>query len=148
MDIGERELDHHLEWDKIRPADYILSNKTKDLDKIRSKSNARVKESKSFQLIELNAKRLKQQDDKTSYPLNYRSFKQETDSLEKVAKMFKEIGKDTTGLIVQYYPNQLISLQNDTSKFERIKNWHKQLKKDLHLHESVSILKDMIISDK
>ena len=94
-------------------------------------------------MIESNAKRLKSQDEKTNYSLNYKTFKAESDYLDKRAKKFKEIGKDTTGLIVHYFPGQYENLQSDTSKFERIKDWHKQLKKDIHLFESVSILNDM-----
>ena len=140
MDLGEREIDHHLEWDKIAPAEYILANKTEGIDVLREKSNARIKESNSFQLIEKNAKRLKSQEEKTTYSLNYEVFKAANDSIEKAAKKFKEIGKDSTGLSVHYFPGQYERLQSDTSKFERIKDWHKQLKKDIHLFESVSIL--------
>lgn len=143
MDLGEREIDHHLEWDKIQPAEYSLANKTNGMTILKSKSDSRIKENKSFQLIESNAKRLKIQDEKSSYSLNYKVFKAENDSLEETAKKFKEIGKDTTDLIVHYFQGQLESLKSDTSKFERIKDWHKQLKKDIHLYESVSILNDM-----
>jgi carboxyl-terminal processing protease len=142
IDIGEAELDHYLKWDEITPSDIISSETVKQLNNLKEKSGARIEKDSSFTLIAENAVRMKKQKDKTSFSLIFENYKAEREKSEAEAEKYNEAEKDSTGLMVNYLTDQLTSIEDDSTKLVRIKSWHKELRHDIYLHESVLILED------
>ena len=144
IDIGEAELDHYLKWDEITPSDIIRSETVKQLNLLKEMSGARIEMDSSFNLIAENAVRMKKQKDKTSFSLIFENYKAEREKSEAEAEKYDEAEKDSTGLMVNYLTNQLKSIEDDSTKLVRIKSWHKELRHDIYLHESVLILEDYL----
>jgi carboxyl-terminal processing protease len=144
LDIGEKELDYRMPWDEISPVLFNQWNATFDISKLKEKSKLRVQSNVTFKLINKNSKRLKKEKDKTIYTLNFKEYKDEMDKLDEDTKKYKDIQKDTTGLMVYSLKYDIIKSENDSSKTARIEEWHKGLKKDVYLYEAFSVAKDMI----
>ena len=147
IDVGEKQLDNYLLWDEITPGTFNKSNVVSNLDNIRKKSAKRILVNPSFQLTEENAKRLKGLQDQTIVSLNLEEFRMEINKLDKEAKKFKEIGKDSTGLEISQLIVEIKEEENDSAKIERTENWHKKLSKDIYLFEATEVLKDMYFSN-
>jgi carboxyl-terminal processing protease len=144
IEVGEIELDHYLKWDEITPSLITKSNKVTQLSGLQEKSGLRIQKDTTFSLIAEKALRLKREKSKTKFSLNIDQFRAQKERTELEAKKYDGIGKDSTGLSVTYLLNQLEAIADDSTKLERVKNWHKQLKKDIYLHESVMILEDCL----
>ncbi len=143
IDVGEKELDHYLIWDEIKPAEYTTAGMYKDLAFIQKKSAERIAKSERFQLIDGNAKRLKANRDRTKIPLKKESYQAEMKMLDEEAKKYENIHKDSTGLIVHHLKIDFEAMESDTAKLERAKEWHGNLMKDLYLFEATEIIADM-----
>jgi len=147
IDIGEKQLDNYLPWDEINPAVYNKSGAVTNLDNIRKKSENRVSNNAKFQLIEKNAKRMMNLQDKTSTSLNMETYQAEISILDAEAKQYENITKDSTGLEIYSLTTNLLEQKNDSAKVERAKNWHKKLSKDFYLFEATEVLKDMYFTN-
>lgn len=75
IDIGERDQDNPLPWDKIDPASYNLWNSYFDYDSTIKKSKERMAKSEQLNLIEENAKWIKTIRDRNVYSLNYDTYR-------------------------------------------------------------------------
>ncbi|PCH93934.1 MAG: tail-specific protease [Bacteroidetes bacterium] len=143
IDIGEKELDHYLIWDEIKPADYTKTGMYKNLKFIQEESAKRMANSNKFQLIDGNAKRLKANRDRTLMPLKKEAYQADINVIADAAKKYENIHKDSTGLKVFSIKIDLEAMATDTAKIERTKEWHGNLVKDLYLFEATEIIKDM-----
>jgi len=143
IDVGEKELEHYLIWDEIKPAEYTTAGMYKDLAFIQKKSAERVAKSEKFQLIDGNARRLKTNRDRTLINLKKDSYDADMKALDEEAKKYENIHKDSTGLKVYPIKIDFEAMASDTAKLERAKEWHGNLVKDLYLFEATEIIKDM-----
>ena len=143
LDMGEKELDYPMPWDEISPASYEAVNKISNLDAIKKNSQGRLKSNSSFVLEEENAKRLKEQSNKTLFTLNLEQYKKEQEQIQKESKKYESIVKDISGLEV--LDAQIFGTMSsaDSAKAESTKAWHKQLKKDMYVYESALILNEL-----
>ncbi|MBG91304.1 MAG: hypothetical protein CL521_05755 [Actinobacteria bacterium] len=152
-DIGERFMDHSLEWDTIRPLKYRPLTPDYDLADLKKKSIARTKQSPIFSARSKYIKALKSEIEKSESPLKlstaYLEKKQIDDVMDQYDDSQKEVDfltfLDTTLLFIpepdNLSPEQRI--EKDKIKQEKQDKWHKRLKKDVILHEALSILNDM-----
>jgi len=147
IDVGEKQLDNYLPWDEIAPGVYYKSKAVNNLDNIRKKSENRILNNLNFQLIEENAKRIKSLQDQTTASLNIKEFRREIAVLDKEAKKYEKIAKDSTGLEIAHLIIDLKEQENDSTKMERAANWSKKLSKDIYLFEATEVLKDMYFSN-
>ena len=85
----------------------------------------------NFQLIEENAKRIKSLQDQTTASLNIKEFRREIAVLDKEAKKYEKIAKDSTGLEIAHLIIDLKEQENDSTKMERAATWSKKLSKDI-----------------
>lgn len=143
IDVGEKELDYHLQWDEIDKADYQpLSQdlKVKSLSKL---SQKRLNKSEAFNLIEKQAAYLKEVRENTIMDLKYTGYLDYQTERKELNKEFKNILKDTAAVSVQALKADWLLIENDTVKKASAKKWHKGLKKDIYLRESLHILEDI-----
>ena len=143
IDLGERDQQNPLGWDKITPADYKVWDGYIDLDEAVKNSKERMAKNEQIRLIEENAKWLKEQQDENLISLNYDDYVSKEQEAKKRSERFKSL-KD--------YDSKLSfgSLQYETELFtqdsvlrEKRDRWHKNLSRDIYVEEAVNVLKDL-----
>ena len=146
LNIGEREYDHPMEWSEIDPLTYNQNAfKVKNMDVIKAKSQSRISQDTSFVLIQENAKRLKEQRDQKSVPLNYDKYHAMIKQREAEAKKYEHIMKhEIKQLSAKNLEEDLASIQIDESKVARNNSWLESLRKDIYIQESLALIKDMM----
>ena len=140
LDYGEKELDNVLEWDEIPAVEYNKLNS--NFDKITSLSTQRVKNNEVFGFVNENAKRLKNNQDNTLYPLNYELYKTQRLKEKEEADKFKDIFPVIDGLQVNWTAEDLSVIEADTNKQASFDSWKKSLKKDPYIFEALKTLED------
>ena len=149
LEIGEREYEHSIPWSAIDALKYESAGYfTPDVEYIQSKSAVRVANDESFQLVEENAKRLKDQREVSSYSLNLDTYRSNKKSREDTAKKFKSIRAEIEELSIENIQEDLAAMQTDSTKIGRNEALVKAMQKDMYLNESLFILQDIIASER
>lgn len=150
IDIGEKEYDSALAWSKIESADYGQNvYQLPNLAQLRDKSKNRVEQSPAFDLIKQNADYIKSVEDETLVPIGLKAYGSYKDERERLAEAYEDIMKDDIeGLVIRNLPQDMIYIEEDSSRIARNKVWLEGLHKDIYLEEAVSIMNDMISSPK
>lgn len=146
VDVGEKEYDNALGWSRIEAAEYSQNvYQLPDLEILKDKSNSRVSQSKVFNLIDDNAKYIKEVENDTEIPLGLDAYKKYLADREKRAEKYEDIMKDPiSGLMLNNLAVDLEYIEADSSRIARNQDWLDGLKKDVYLQETVMIMKDMI----
>jgi hypothetical protein len=117
----------------------------KKVSKLAEASAARVKANETFKLISENALRIKNQKDKSTYSLNLKEFRTNEQKLRETSKKYEEgFKKNVTGLVIENLPVDIEAMSSDSSKIARNGEWLKDRKRDVHLAETLQIMKDLI----
>lgn len=144
LKVGEQENEHPLEWTEISPSSYEKVGSIKDLGKLRSMSENRVKKNPTFTKIEDNAKRLKKRRDLTKYPLEYKKYKKFDEELTMEAKKYEDMLKEIAEMEIDNPSTDKSKIQSDSVYVARNQDWFKNVKKDVQLFETLNIMYDMI----
>ena len=143
LKMGERDIDNAMKWDKIDPADYKVWTKQGNFDLSIEKSKKRMEQNPQFQLIEENAKWIKQRQDENDFHLNIDKFKQEQTALELKAKKYKAISSYKNNLKFTSLPYEDEMVKNDETLKEKRDRWHESLSKDVYVEEALNVLDDL-----
>lgn len=100
-----------------------------------------------IKLIEENAKWIKEQQDNTSYPLNYNAYKERLKQDEEFARKFKAISEYETTFTFNSLPYELEFMAKDSILKEKREQWHKDLAKDIYIEEALNVLEDLQLSN-
>ena len=141
--MGERDIENAMPWDKIDAADYKVWNKQPNFNTAIENSKRRMEKNPQFQLIEENAKWLKERQDENVFSLNIDKFKQEQEALELKAKKYKAISKYNNNLKFTSLPYELEAIKNDNLLKEKRDRWHESLAKDAYVEEAINVLDDL-----
>ena len=147
INIGEKDYDNPLPYDKIEPADYEVWNGYLDYEKIIKKSMERMAKSEQLRLIDENAQWIKSRRDITTVNLNYESYKNELESRIDDTKKFDAIDNYDNKLRYESLPFEIELMKQDTTLVEKRKRWHKSLGNDIYIEEGVNILQDLKSTD-
>ncbi|KAA1247416.1 carboxy terminal-processing peptidase [Aquimarina sp. RZ0] len=147
IDIGEKDQENPLPWDKIAAADYTLWDGYIDFDQTINKSKARMATNEQLKLIEENAKWVREKRDVNKYSLNYNKYKANIELNEKQAERFERLNDYKTNLSFESLPYEKDLMKKDTILEEKRKRWHKSLSKDVYVEEALSVLEDMKINN-
>jgi len=147
IDIGEKDQENPLPWDKIAAADYELWNGYIDFDQTIKSSNERMSTNDQLKLIEENAKWVRQKRDINSYSLQYEKYKANIELNENQAKHFDAISDYQNNLTFESLPYEKELIAKDSILEEKRKRWHKSLTKDVYVEEAISVLEDMKINN-
>ena len=145
VDIGEKKLDYPMSWTKIAPVTY--SQDVSDLSQLNSivkKSGTRVSESPVFAKVEENAKRIERNRDHSVYSLQLDSYRSNEKARREEAKEFKNMFPKIENLMVENLPEDLESINLDSTRIGRNEEWIKGIRKDAYIDECISIMQDMI----
>ena len=143
IDIGEKDYDNPLPYDKIEPANYEVWNGNIDFEKTISRSIERITKSQQLKLIDENAQWIKNRRDVTTVNLNYKSYKKDIESRIDETKKFDSIDNYDNKLIYESLPFEIELMKQDSTLFEKRKRWHKSLGNDIYIEECINILKDL-----
>jgi carboxyl-terminal processing protease len=143
LDIGEKDQEYALSWDEIDPVKHDNWHAPYNLDALEKKSEGRVSKSKDFKLIEENAIRLKENSDRTVFPLNIDKYLALLEEQSREAKKFENLMKDPTGIVLTSLPSDAQILESDTAKAERTERMIEDLGKDIYLSEAVKVMSDI-----
>lgn len=143
IEIGERDAENALPWDKIDPASYKIWDKQPNFDLAVANSKKRVEENPQFKLIDENAKWLSKRKDENDYSLNITKFKQEQNTLEAEAKKFKVLSDYKNQLVFTSLPFEEAMMAKDDVLKEKRKRWHENLAKDVYVEEAINVLADL-----
>ncbi|MFL1894167.1 carboxy terminal-processing peptidase [Aquimarina sp. 2-A2] len=146
IDIGEKDQENPLPWDKIAAAEYTPWNGYINFDKTIDNSKARMQQNNQLKLIEENAKWVREKRDVNRYSLNYQEYKKNIEENESQAKRFEAISDYKTNLTYESLPYEQQLMNKDTVLKEKRNRWHQSLSKDVYIEEAISVLEDMKVN--
>ena len=143
INIGERDQENPLPWDKIAPAEYSIWDSYFDYDSTIEKSKERMKNSEQLKLIDENAQWIKSIRDRDVFSLNYDDYKSKLKANEEEAKRFEKILEYQTNLTFKSLPYELKLIEQDSVLKDKRERWHQSLAKDVYVEEALNVLKDL-----
>jgi len=143
LEIGEREQDYPMPWDKIASADFQPWNGYMDLEKTIERSNKRMKDNNYLKLIDENARWIKDQQDRSESTLFFEEYQQLIAEADRKAEYFESINDFDSKLTFESldYEDELFT-QDETLR-EKRNRWHESLAKDIYVDEALNVLKDL-----
>ncbi len=147
FEVGERDYDNPLPYDKIDAADYKVWSEYIDYEETIKKSVARMAISEQLMLIDENARWIKKRRDETIVSLNYNAYKADIDNRIEASKKFDPIDDYDNKLSYQSLPYEIELMKQDSTLLEKRKRWHKDLSNDIYVEEAVNVLEDLKISN-
>ena len=147
IDVGERDYDNPLPYDKIEPAKYDIWDGYIDFEETITKSKERMVKSEQLALIEANAKWIKEQRDEMIIDLNFSKYNAEIEKRKEETKRFESIDDYDNRLSYRSLPAEIELMKQDTTLREKRKRWHKNLSKDIYVEEAVNVLQDLKLSN-
>ena len=144
IDIGEKDLENPLSWDKIDPARYDNSVKVFNYAQAISNSKERIGKNEYFTIIDQHAKLIKSKQDDKTISLDYNSYKEDQEEFKLQSDKLKVIEEFISPYLFEWNDNKLNanSSYNDDMK-EKRDRWIESLQKDIYVDEAMNLLKDL-----
>ena len=144
IDIGERDLENPLNWDKIDPARYNSLDKMFNYSKLISNSNERIRNSEFFSLIDDHASWVRSQQDDKTISLEYNTYKNDLDMSKLQNDKLKIIDNFKSPYNFQWnFVDELDDSSYNNDMKEIRDRWIESLKKDIYVNEAMNLLKDL-----
>ncbi len=144
LDIGEKEQQYALPWDETTRANYFTWKNPLDLEILREHSEARVSKNQDFNLINKNAKRLKNDSEQSVFSLKLSTYQSYLKKRQKEAEKFQHLFKEPTGLVLEALRSDQVVFKTDTAKSERTNRMIEDLGKDFYLDEAMNVMTELI----
>ncbi|MDC0580294.1 carboxy terminal-processing peptidase [Bacteroidia bacterium] len=143
LETGEKEHEYPLSWDQINGVKYDKI-KTAVSDKVIKKSQLRIQNNSTFNLIEENAKRWEEQRENTSFPLKLSTYEAEEIKEKKEGEKFEQMGKDKIpSFEISNVPSDLVEINAEESRKKRNADWISSVEKDPYIYEALQIIEDL-----
>ena len=143
IDLGERDYDNPLPYDEISAAKFDQWDGYIDYEGTIKRSTERMAKSAQLQLIEENARWVKEQRDRSVVSLNYEDYKAENERMQNETKKFEALKDYDNKLTYRSLPNDVALMKQDTTLRDKRKRWHKNLARDIYVEEAVNVLQDL-----
>lgn len=148
VEMGEKDQDNPLAWDKITPANYTTWNATYNYDFIVKQSRYRIQQNKFTPLLEEQARWVADQQDDFEYFLDYDSFANDQKEGQTRSKKFEALDDFDSQLQFKWLPEAGMLAKVNEDYTEKRNRWVEALDRDFYVNEAVNILDDMGISFK
>jgi len=142
VDIGEKDRENAMPWDKIEVAKFKKFNY--NFAPIIEKSNARIQNNEYFQILDQSARWISERQDDNKIPLEYNKFSQRSKEFEQKTKEFNVLKDYKNNLKFLALPDEIELFANDTVLKNKRDRWHKSLASDIYMDEAVRVLEDII----
>ncbi|MBC2837793.1 carboxy terminal-processing peptidase [Robiginitalea sp. SC105] len=147
IDLGERDQQNPLKWDKISPAVYEPWDGYIDYEATIARSSARMKDHPQISLIEENARWLKEQQDETRVPLSYEEYRiREKENKERSQYFRNKMNYDSKLTFSSLKYEQELFTQDSVLR-EKRDRWHQNLAKDVYVEEAINVLEDLKLNN-
>ena len=143
VDMGEKDQDNPLAWDRITPAPYKPFSGMNNYEYSLTRSKQRLENNPSLTLIDEQALWIKKQQENYTYPLDYISYKAMRESNKTYSERFKKLGEFESSLEFQWLPEAGLEIEINDDLITKRERWQKSLKKDIYISEAIEILKDL-----
>ncbi|WP_417885132.1 carboxy terminal-processing peptidase [Zunongwangia sp.] len=143
VDVGEKDQENPLPWDKIDPADYKVWKGDFDYKKAIVNSRKRMNNSEQIKLIQKNAKWIKDQTEDDLYSLNYDDYAADATKNKEVLKQYDTLKNYKTNLTFTSLPYEKELFKSDSTLQQKRERWHKDLTRDVYVEEAVNVLNDI-----
>lgn len=143
IELGERDQENPLGWDKTTQASYKVWDGYIDFETTLVNSKERMANNAQINLIEENAQWLKEQQDETVISLNYNAYKKREEQAKKRAEYFKTLAEYNSNLIFKPLRYETALFPKDSVLREKRNRWYKNLAKDIYVEEAVNVLQDL-----
>jgi carboxyl-terminal processing protease len=140
IDFGEEQEPYALKWDEVKKAKYQEWSPKYKLDKVQKETDKRVSQDVTFSSIDENAKRLNKRRNETLYSLNLQEYRALQRTLEAESKKYENLAKSDETLKIIALKKDLAENKADTVKQASFEKFGKELKKDIHLQETIRIM--------
>jgi carboxyl-terminal processing protease len=147
IEVGERDYDNPLPYDKIAPADYEVWDGYVDFQETIDKSKERMAKSDQLALIDANARWIKNRRDEMLVTLNIDEYSAEIAKRKEETEKFKAIEEYDNKLNYRSLPDEIALMKQDTTLREKRKRWHKSLSKDIYVEEAINVLEDLKLNN-
>ncbi|MAY21733.1 MAG: tail-specific protease [Flavobacteriaceae bacterium] len=147
IDIGERDYENPLPYDKISPANYEVWDGYIDYEGTIKRSKERMAKSDQLRLIDENAQWIKKSRDENMVSLNFEDYKADIEKRKLETKKFEAIDEYDNQLTLRSLPNEEALMKQDTTLREKRKRWHENLAGDIYVEEAVNILEDLKLNN-
>ncbi len=141
IDMGERDNDNALPYDKIAAADYKAFKN--NFAPIVEKSKKRMAANAQFKLMDENAHWIFEKKDDNTFDLNIDKFKAELAKTEEITKKFKALNGYKNNLKFEALPYEQEIFKKDPALAEKKERWYESLSKDIYVEEALNVLDDM-----
>ena len=148
MKFGEKDLEGALVWDKVKQANYTQTNSYTNFADVVYNSKQRISADPKFKLINEYAKWLKENQDDTSYSLNYKKFLSESKKQEEASKKFTSVFDYKSKLTFTSPKYEFSLFEKDAVLKDKRIAWHKSLSKDVYVSEALNVLSDLKLRNK
>lgn len=141
IDMGERDVDNAMPWDKIDPAGYkpLAAN----FSGVIASSKQRMANNAQFKLMDENAKWVFEKKDENTFSLNIDKFKADVAKSEATAKKFKALNDYKNNLTFEALPYEKALFAKEPLLAEKKQRWYESLSKDIYVEEALNVLGDM-----
>ena len=143
VEMGEKDQDNPLPWDRITPANYEPWKFQLNYDEAIANSQNRLKNNPLVDLIDEQAQWVKKQQNKSEYSLTFDDFKTERSKNKSLSEKFEKINSFESEYQFQWLPDASHKGTITEDFKEKRERWQKSLKKDLYIYEAVHILSDL-----
>jgi len=147
IDIGERDQENPLPWDRIRAASYDTWDGYIGYEKTIESSVDRISKNDQLKLINEYAKWLKDLREDTEWDLSYEGYKNRILKSEEQTKRFDAIDDYTSNLTYNSLPYEVKLFEKDTVLKDKRERWHKSLTSDVYVEEALNVLQDLKINN-
>ena len=143
IEVGEKDQENPLKWDKISPANYNTFINEERFLNIIEKSTKRLESNPYVKLIDEQAKLIKQRQENSEFTLNYEILVKQKEFENSESEKFKKLNEFSNTL--SFYPtkNDFDKISNDSILTKKRERWEETLTKDIYIDEAVNILNDL-----
>lgn len=143
IDLGERDQENPLQWDKIEPARFEPWNGYIDFETTIRNSAARMQAHPQIAMIEENARWLKEQQDEVEIPLQYQRYHLREQEDKERSQYFRAKMKYDSRLTFSSLKYEQELFTKDSVLREKRDRWHQNLAQDVYVEEAVNVLQEL-----
>ena len=143
IEIGERDLENPLSWDQINSANYIPLKRQIYYNTTLENSKNRISKNEFFNIIDEQARWVKNQQEDKIISLNYNIYKMDMDNTKKESEKFKKIDDFKSNYRFEWLRDNIVDEKIPDEIIEKRNRWTDNLQKDLYVDEAINILSDL-----
>lgn len=143
---GEREMKHHLAYDKIKPAIYTTYSAPHSarFEATAQSAISRIASSAHFSNVQKRAKSLAAMRDSYTWSLNLKKYSAQQKALKDEEKLYSDSAYKPMDRKIDVLASDLESVKGDAVREAQRKEWLKMYAKDAWLDQAILMMQDLL----